>query len=287
MANETGTTARRSMTGRLAGLLGARRGTGAPARADAVETLAAYRAAVAAVTQTCAEAHRGELEARVPTLGDFEDLQRLRLELNGALDVADAFVRESSAALQAVAERRYHRHFLVQGMPGAYRKGATIIDEARSGMQHSAVVIEQQDEARERVAQTVLHIADQVAAVAAELSSSAEVLGRFTTTAAEIEQASRLITTVAAHTRQLALNATIEAVRAGDQGRGFAVVADEVKRLAADTGLASVQIAREIEVAKDSASRSADAVARISAVIAAMDEEVTECATAASNRFRS
>ncbi|MCC6435556.1 MAG: hypothetical protein IT196_11045 [Acidimicrobiales bacterium] len=172
-------------------------------------------------------------------------------------------------------------------MPGAYRKGATIIDDARGAMLHSAVVIEEQDAARERVARTVMHIAEQVAAVAAELSSSAEVLGRFTTTAAEIEQASRLITTVAAHTRQLALNATIEAARAGDQGRGFAVVADEVKRLAADTGLASVQIAREIEVAKDSASRSADAVARITAVIAAMDEEVTECATSASNGFRS
>ena len=287
MTNESATPPPDAQPRRFARLVPGRNRGRAGRPADAIDTVAAYRNAVALVAETCAHAHRGELEARVPPLGDFADLEQLRVELNGALDVADAFVRESSAALQAVAEKRYHRHFLVQGMPGAYRKGATIIDDARGAMLHSAVVIEEQDAARERVARTVMHIAEQVAAVAAELSSSAEVLGRFTTTAAEIEQASRLITTVAAHTRQLALNATIEAARAGDQGRGFAVVADEVKRLAADTGLASVQIAREIEVAKDSASRSADAVARITAVIAAMDEEVTECATSASNGFRS
>ncbi|MEZ5236474.1 MAG: methyl-accepting chemotaxis protein [Acidimicrobiia bacterium] len=285
MTHGAPSTTRTTTWTRLTG--GLRRRSGSPKAAGAEETLAAYRRAVAAVAATCELAHRGDLEARVPPLdGDFTDLEQLRTALNGALDVADAFVRESSAALQAVAAGRYHRHFLVQGMPGAYRNGATIIDDARGGMQHAARVIEEQDANRQRVAQAVLRIAEQVATVATELAISAEVLGRFTSTAAEIEQASRLITTVAAQTRQLALNATIEAARAGDQGRGFAVVAEEVKRLAADTGLASVQIAREIEVAKDAAARAADAATRITAVIEAMDAEVNECATTASNGFQ-
>lgn len=268
----------------LRGRLGRRRHGGADAL-DEQATIAAYDRAVQAITETCARARQGDLEHRVPPLAPLAGLAELRTALNGALDLADAFVRESQAALTAVAERRYHRRFLTQGMPGSYRTGATVIDNAREAMATASALIEAQDADRRRVAQAVLVIAEQVAAVAAELTSSAEVLGRFTTTAAEIEVASKLITTVAAQTRQLALNATIEAVRAGEYGHGFAVVASEVKRLAADTELASVQIAKEIDIAKRSADASAQAVARITEVIAAMDEEVAHCASTAANGF--
>jgi methyl-accepting chemotaxis protein len=55
------------------------------------------------------------------------------------------------------------------------------------------------------------------------------------------------IAAIAKQTNLLALNATIEAARAGEAGRGFAVVAGEVKQLAAQTAIATKEIATTIE----------------------------------------
>ena len=58
----------------------------------------------------------------------------------------------------------------------------------------------------------------------------------------EIGEIISVITDIAGQTNLLALNAAIEAARAGDSGRGFAVVAEEVRKLAEETGSATLNI---------------------------------------------
>ncbi|RBY82819.1 chemotaxis protein [Blastococcus sp. TF02A-26] len=240
-------------------------------RGDA-EELAVYRAFVAQLTASCAAAARGDLEARVtpvPGSDALPDLVALGAEVNRVLDVGDAFVRESSAALAAAAEGRYHRKVLLTGLAGAYRKAATDINTAREAMQRTSGRVAEAQDARLTMADgfesVVLAMSEQVAAAATELSATAaglasagtaattevenaqSTIASLTRSSAEIVEIIALIDAIAAQTRLLALNATIEAARAGEAGKGFAVVASEVKELADQTARATERVAGQVE----------------------------------------
>ncbi|SNS02274.1 Methyl-accepting chemotaxis protein (MCP) signalling domain-containing protein [Geodermatophilus saharensis] len=240
-------------------------------RTDAAE-LEVFRAFVRRLTETCEAAARGDLEARaVPVPGSeaVPDLVALQHGVNRALDVSDAFVRESRAALTAAAEGRYHRSVLRTGLQGAYRQAATDINTARDAMRATAARVTDAQTSRLRLADdfesVVLAMSEQVATAATEMSASAAglttassaatgavgdasaTLTSLTRTSAEIRQVIALIESVAAQTRLLALNATIEAARAGEAGTGFAVVASEVKDLADQTARATERVTAQVE----------------------------------------
>ena len=106
-------------------------------RAQAVTQESVYADAVHEMLRVCTAAAEGDLEARVAAVPGTEhlpDLIALRSAVNRMLDRTDAYVRESAASLEAAAEGRFHRRFLVAGTIGVFRTGAETINRATDAM---------------------------------------------------------------------------------------------------------------------------------------------------------
>lgn len=284
-----------------------RRGTDVASRDEA----AVYRAVVESWLATCRAAASGDLEARamaVPGSEDMPDVVALRSALNLLLDRTDAYVRESAASLEAASEGRFHRRFLLSGMSGTFRTGATTINGASEHMAHAQhgldVAAGARHELANRLEDTVMSVAEQVAAAATELSATAAGLSdsahhavgqadlagttgrRLDGAAQEIQDVVRVISQIAAQTQLLALNATIEAARAGESGRGFAVVATEVKSLADTTARSTERIVGQVQTMQEVVSSSTAAMGSVEGTVREMSPMVDAVRTAVDGQFR-
>ncbi|RFU23149.1 methyl-accepting chemotaxis protein [Geodermatophilus marinus] len=230
------------------------------------------------------------------------ELQALGDSLNRMLDVSDAFVRESSAALVSAAQGQFHRRVLLTGLSGAFHKGATDINVARDAMRETAGRVTEAQAARLGLADefesVVLAMSEQVAAAATELSATAAglttaggaattevgnaqgTIAGLTRSSEEIQQIIALIDAVAAQTRLLALNATIEAARAGNAGKGFAVVASEVKDLADQTGRATERVTAQVEQIRQACEGVAEVMSTVGGTVSGMNGLVEGIAAA-------
>jgi len=72
----------------------------------------------------------GDFNARLIGITEASELAVLEMRINQNLDIADAFIRESAAALHYVAEGKFFRPVSELGLPGAYGKSAKEINQA-------------------------------------------------------------------------------------------------------------------------------------------------------------
>ena len=138
--------------------------------------LDSYRRAVAVLSAAFEKVARGDLEMRIAPLEGPPELALLRDDVNLSLDVMDAFVRESGASLTAAAQGRFHRQFLVRGMPGTFRDGAQRINTACDTMQEGALALADQDATRQLMVDKASEVSVHVAAASTELGASAQIL---------------------------------------------------------------------------------------------------------------
>lgn len=102
----------------------------AAAAAATIRYLIGAKKSIRAISEVCMGAARGDLEARIVFADEHGSLGGLQRAVNHLLDIADAFVRESSAAMECVGRGKYFRKVLVRGLPGAFRKSAEAINAA-------------------------------------------------------------------------------------------------------------------------------------------------------------
>lgn len=90
------------------------------------------------LASVCDKAAAGDLSVRVVDTQSHGDLAPVLQSLNRLLDRTDAFIRESGASLTYAAEGKFYRPFLLRGMPGDFRRGAQVINNARDSMHQKA-----------------------------------------------------------------------------------------------------------------------------------------------------
>lgn len=133
----------------------------------------------------------GDFEARVLNQAESEELQAAIDGLNGVIDIADAYVRESKATLTAASEDRFYRRIITTGMPGTFKQAAEILNNGmdsirnnmRAMMQKSAMKLES---SVKRTAADLGHstnlikkTSSDLSAIAAEVNNQAAMLSKF------------------------------------------------------------------------------------------------------------
>jgi len=183
------------------------------------QTTSKYKAAFQEVANIAPRIRGGDMEARIISWDKHGDLTPVLSNINGMLDLTDAFIREAAASLNAAADSHYYRQFLPQGMSGAYGEGAKQINKTTRGMQAEE---EKQAAHHETIATSfenrVMAIMDELTSDAAKTKQTAEQLKQYaaenqsmaTTVAAAAEQATVNVQTVAAATEEL--SASVEEI---------------------------------------------------------------------------
>ena len=259
------------------------------------EQLALYEQWVVAAAAVCEAAARGDYQGRLAGDARLPRLRSLKHAVNRVLDVSDAFVRESRAALTYAANGKYFRRVVLKGLSGVFRDASIQINRATDEMQKKrtterstivAAASEQTSASVKAVADTtrelsgaIDHIRDQVEeshAVAEKAVTEAEettkIMDNLSGLSQRIGGVAKLISQIAEQTNLLALNATIEAARAGEAGKGFAVVASEVKDLAQQTSRATEDVAKEVGEVQSTSREAASAIGAVGDRIVTLTE---------------
>lgn len=83
------------------------------------------------MTSTCQEIGRGHFEKRIMLTYERDpDILRIGHAVNGIVDVADAYLRESTAMFEHAAEEKFYRKILPTGMTGSFKRGAALLNGA-------------------------------------------------------------------------------------------------------------------------------------------------------------
>jgi methyl-accepting chemotaxis protein len=190
-----------------------------------------YRAFLPQLVEVCDRVARGDLEARLLGLGDDNALSVAEQKLNTLLDITDAFVRESKAALQAASGGRFHRLVLERGLPGTFRHAAGVINAASRQMHQQADALKKQQDEIARSAGGLSTASDALRDNSEAMKQdAAQASEQANKVAASADQLTGNMHTLAAGTEEMSLTIREIAKNASDASRVAAEAVAETAR---------------------------------------------------------
>lgn len=166
------------------------------------------RSALAHIESTAKQVAKGDYEARIVLLKDKGEIQGLGQTINELIDRSDSYVRESAAAMEAVANNTYYRKILEAGMVGTFLNGSRKVNAAIAAIEGRVVDFRAVTQKFEQQMNTALgqfsNASQQLAGTAGQMSAAAQSTSeRAVNVAAAAEEASTNVQTVASATEEL------------------------------------------------------------------------------------
>ena len=131
-------------------------------------------------TKICQQAAAGDLEPRLLNIEAAGDLGEMLFSINGLLDLTDAFVRESGAALEHAADDKFYRRVIGRGLLGSFQRSSRVINRASAAMAAKSEALtqarQQQLQLADQFEEGVRSVVEQVVAAASELLQTADSL---------------------------------------------------------------------------------------------------------------
>ncbi|PCI87206.1 MAG: chemotaxis protein [Hyphomicrobiales bacterium] len=151
---------------------------------------------------------QGDFEHRILNIHDQGEAKRFYWAVNSLIDNADAYVRESSAAMANVEQGKYYRIIMEDGLNGAYQRGAKTINQAMNVMSEKISGFESITQSFESNVEKVI---SQLSSASGELDKTAqqmdEVAGNTTVQASALSETatvtSKNVQTVSSATEEL------------------------------------------------------------------------------------
>jgi methyl-accepting chemotaxis protein len=202
----------------------------------------------------------GDFEARILSIPENDSTAELLHVINDMIDGCDAFVREATAAMDAVRHNKYFRRILPGGLHGALLQGANTINSAAASIETRIRQFERQTSELEGSVGSIVSALDNGAA---EMSGTAGNLRvgasttreRVTSIATASEQAASNMQSVVSATAKLSSNASDVGA---DIQRSSEIAGRAVERVADAAG--------NVNVLKEVAARISEVVKSINAI---------------------
>ena len=225
------------------------------------KVIASYQEWIQTLTNVVEAGARGDMEQRVLSCDSSDDLRQLADSINRLLDVTDAFVRESGAALSYATKGKYFRRVMSGGLQGAFSDAADSINNATVDMQSQTGKIQNAENNRLELANTfeadVISLTTCVSSAAVQLEETARSLASSATQ----------VTSEATEVNRLSEQATSDVSKAMQATIGLEDTLNTVEKNVTQTTDVSSNAVSKASVANDIVIGLSDDSKRITGVI--------------------